>query len=73
MNRLYVTSALIGLMGLVLLLMTGGSGEPVTIGGVLLPAQVIKGVGIIACIVSFVVFLAAYGGIQSSETIRSQR
>jgi hypothetical protein len=60
-------------LGFSLLMMSGASGAPVTLIGVTFPSQVIKGIGIIACIFSSIVFLAAYGGIQSPENTGRRR
>lgn len=65
MTGLYVAAILIGLLGLSLLIAGRGEGEPLTLFEITLLPQITKGLGIIACISSVVLFLAAFGGLGS--------
>jgi len=62
MKLMYVVALGVFLIGLAFLSFSTASGEEVNLFGLLVPSQILRGIGIIMIIFSAITFAAAFGG-----------
>jgi hypothetical protein len=65
MQLMYVVALSVFLLGLAFLTYSTASGEEANIFGLIVPSQILRGLGVIMMIFSVITFLAAYGGMQA--------
>ena len=63
MKLMYVVALGVFLIGLAFLSFSTASGEEVNLFGLLVPSQILRGIGIIMIIFSAITFVAAFGGV----------
>lgn len=63
MKLMSVVALSVFLLGLAFLTFSTASGEEVNIFGLIVPSQILRGVGVIAMIFSVITFVAAFGGL----------